>query len=50
MNVESIKKRIEELDSLILQTHANLNALQGAKQEMISWLKKISEENKEDNK
>ena len=46
MNKELLEQRLDEIEKALQQLLANYNAMEGAKQECLVWLKKI-DENKE---
>lgn len=43
MNREFLEKRLEEIENTMKQLLANYNAMEGAKQEVLNWLKKFDE-------
>lgn len=41
---EMLLKRLEEIEKAIAQAMANINMMEGGKQEILYWIKKVDEE------
>lgn len=50
MDLESLEKRLKEINTQINQIIANYNMLEGCKQEIMFWINKLSNTNIEDKK
>lgn len=48
MNIEELKKRLELANKQIESVVANLNLIQGAKQEMLYWIEQLEKAAKEE--
>lgn len=45
MKLEDLKERLRLIEEQMLQTRANYNALEGAKQELLYWVGKVESDN-----
>jgi hypothetical protein len=48
MTVDSLEKRIKEIEDSMKQVIANYNLLEGAKAECLQWIEKIKAEEKKE--